>query len=177
MINRCCRILQRQKLVFGGMVCFLTCKHHFEKWKFSSKLLVLEANFSFETSLYQKFKNTCIPLVKIPHPTPDKVQRCLRQRWLFNTYWLPVPPGGGEEVEELNWIKETITDRKRQILLVGLGFEGYCTQQSVSWTGEWQCQGMTSIPLHWLTTLHKLFDLSQSYQHPWDLWEFLPIIQ
>ena len=95
MINRCCRILQRQKLVFGGMVCFLTCKHHFEKWKFSSKLLVLEANFSFETSLYQKFKNTCIPLVKIPHPTPDKVQRCLRQRWLFNTYWLPVPPGGG----------------------------------------------------------------------------------
>ena len=79
--------------------------------------------------------------------------------------------------EELNWIKETIIDRKRQILLVGLGFEGYCTQQSVSWTGEWQCKGMTSIPLHWLTTLHKLFDLSQSYQHPWDLWEFLPIIE
>ena len=123
-----------------------------------------------------KNSNTCIPLVKIPHPTPDKVQRCLRQRWLFNTYGLPVPPGG-EEVEELNWIKETITDRKRQILLIGLGFEGYCTQQSVSWTGEWQCKGMTSIPLHWLTTLHKLFDLSQSYQHPWDLWEFLPIIQ
>ena len=87
------------------------------------------------------------------------------------------PQGGGEKVEELNWIKETITDRKRQILLVDVGFEGYCTQQSVSWTGEWQCKGMTSIPLPWLTTLHKLFDLSQSYQHPWDLWEFLPIIQ